>query len=117
MFFDAPGTLEHPLRLMLSRVAGRDALHISWLPNPLNEGNILGYKISWDQPSLLVQSAVVSVAPSITEYIIENVDLSLEYSVAVWAYTMQGDGQLAKASWIPKCKILSLHYIINPLVC
>ena len=96
--------LHPPLNLTLM-AAPQGGLLVSWLPNPVNPEDILGYKLNWDLPSRVVQSALTSVPPSVKEYLITGVDLSLEYVIAVWAYTMQlGDGAPAMTKWIPKCK-------------
>ena len=106
--------LQPPLNLTV--VASQDGrrLAISWLPNPLNAGHtLLGYKLVWDLPSRVVQSAVDSVRPSVREYTTYPVDLSAEYSVLVWAYNTQGDGQPAKAEWSQQCKIYDRNTIAH----
>ena len=80
-------------------------LLVSWLPNPINPEDISGYKLTWDIPPRVVQSAVTSMPPSVKQYLITGVNLSLEYVIEVWAYTFQlGDGEPAIARWTPKCK-------------
>lgn len=50
-------------------------------------------------------SAADSVSMPTRQYLIENVDLSEEYEVLVWAYSMAGDGLPASAKWIPESKL------------
>lgn len=103
-FSYAIALLQAPLNLTLVDGVGR--LAISWLPNPLNEGqHIVGYKINWDHPSRLVQSAATSVPISNMQYTTESINLSLEYGVLVWAFNELGDGLPAKATWTPKSEI------------
>jgi hypothetical protein len=86
---------------------GFGRLVISWLPNPLNsDQRITGYKVSWDTPTRLVQSAIDGVSATETRYTTDPIDLSVEYGVLVWAYSELGDGLPAKAEWTPEGKIL-----------
>ena len=106
-FSYATARLQAPLNLTLvGSTAGFGRLAISWLPNPLNKGqHISGYKINWDIPSRLVESAVASVPASNMQYTTDPIDLSVEYSVLVWAFNQLGDGLPARAEWTPQCKI------------
>lgn len=101
-------TLQAPIDLSLVVEGGR-AFHVSWRPNPLNQGLAVGYKIAWEHPSRISHTAVDSVPASATHYLISPVDLSSKYTVLVWAYLMEGDGVPAQVSWLPQSKLASLH--------
>lgn len=101
---NATALLQAPLNLTLIGGVGR--LAILWVPNPLNRGHhLIGYKINWDHPSRLVQSAAISVPSSNMQYTTDPIDLSVEYGVLVWAYGQNGDGLPAKTTWTPKREI------------
>ena len=95
-------TLHPPLSLSVAVSEG--GLLVSWLPNPFNPQDILGYKLTWDIPSRVVQSALMSVAPSVKQYLIEGWSPLMEYVIQVWAYTIDGDGPPATTRWTPKCE-------------
>ena len=116
LFFSyATALLQAPLNLTLVGSAGGfGRLAISWLPNPLNKGQrISGYKINWDIPSRLVQSAATSVPASNMQYTTARIDLSVEYSVLVWAFNHLGDGLAARVEWTPQCKIQQLLCMLH----
>lgn len=94
---------------MTVKVGSEGRLFVSWMPNPHNEDyKVIGYKLTWDHPLRVSQSASDSVNASTTKYLItSSVDLSLENAVLVWAYSMAGDGLPARTSWIPHGKLYS----------
>ena len=106
-YLDSPsflsGVLRPPIEFTVS-AGERGGLLVSWQPNPLNDDLRVGYKLEWDIPDRITQTAVVSIPPTTTQYLIEGVDLSLEYKVLVWAYSFEGDGMSANAMWKPRCK-------------
>lgn len=79
-------------------------LLVSWQPNSYGDTHLAGYKLAWDIPAHITQTAVTSIPPNVTQYLIERLDLSLEYIVLVWVYNFEGDGIPANATWQPECK-------------
>lgn len=71
---------------------------VTWEQVPDTSGpfDVLGYKLNWGAPGKVALSSLVALDRSILHYEIRELPLQMDIEIAVWAYSVIGDGTPAR---------------------